>query len=51
MENWENDSEAYSKAIDIVQELISMYGYDKCETENEKKWLDKLTSKLQREGI
>ena len=51
MIDYKDDTEAYSKVIDIVQSLISMYGYDECESENEKKWLDKLVLKLAREGI
>lgn len=51
MIDYKDDTEAYSKVIDIIQELISMYGYDECETENEKKWLDELSLKLAREGI
>ena len=41
----------YCKAIEIIQELISMYGYDECENEEQAKWLDKLSLKLAREGI
>lgn len=48
MEDYEFDSEAYSKAIEIVQSIIAQYGYDECENENQKKWLDKLVWKLQR---
>lgn len=51
MEDYQFDDEAYSKAIEIAQSIIANYGYDECKTENEKKWLDKLVWKLQREGI
>lgn len=49
--DWELDADAYSKAIDIVQELIASYGYDECDNESQRKWLDKLSLKLAREGI
>lgn len=51
MEDYQFDDEAYSKAIDIVQGLIVRFGYDECETENEKKWLDEISLKLLREGV
>ena len=51
MEDYKFDTEAYSKVCDLIQSLISMYGYDECETENERKWLDELSLKIAREGI